>query len=213
MQIIDLTQEIDEGTQVFPGSPKVSLLQWSNYESHKFASEVIFCSTHIGTHIDAPYHFKRGGCTVEGISLGKLIVRDKIKVLKIERKDNEIIEIDDLKNQRIMENDSILINTDWSKYKNMKKYFTKNPGLSKAAADYLAEIKINIIGIDSPNIDLASDREFSSHKIFSENNIPILENLMNLDKLLNKKFTLIALPLKLKNCSGSPIRAVAIQDE
>ncbi|HEU5119566.1 MAG TPA: cyclase family protein [Candidatus Nitrosocosmicus sp.] len=213
MQIIDLTQEIDESTQVFPGSPKVSLLQWSNYESHKFASEVIFCSTHIGTHIDAPYHFKRGGCTVESISLGKLIVQDKIKVLKIERKDNEIIEIDDLKNQQIMENDSILINTDWSKYKNMKKYFTKNPGLSKAAADYLAKIKINLIGIDSPNIDPASDGEFSSHKIFSENNIPILENLMNLDKLLNKKFTLIALPLKLKNCSGSPIRAVAIQDE
>lgn len=212
MQIIDLTQEIDESTQVFPGSPKVSLLQWSNYESHKYASEVIFCSTHIGTHIDAPYHFKRGGCTVESISLDKLIVRDKIKVLRIEKKDDEKIEIDDLDNQQIMENDSILINTDWSKYKNMDKYFTKSPGLSKAAAEYLAKIKINLVGIDSPNIDPASDREFSSHKIFSESNTPILENLTNLDKLLNKKFTLIALPLKLKNCSGSPIRAVAIQE-
>ncbi len=212
MQIIDLTQEIDESTQVFPGSPKVSLLQWSNYESHKYASEVIFCSTHIGTHIDAPYHFKRGGCTVESISLDKLIVRDKIKVLRIEKKDDEKIEIDDLDNQQIMENDSILINTDWSKYKNMDKYFTKSPGLSKAAAEYLANIKINLVGIDSPNIDPASDREFSSHKIFSESNTPILENLTNLDKLLNKKFTLIALPLKLKNCSGSPIRAVAIQE-
>ena len=212
MQIIDLTQEIDESTQVFPGSPKVSLLQWSNYESHKYASEVIFCSTHIGTHIDAPYHFKRGGCTVESISLDKLIVRDKIKVLRIEKKDDEKIEIDDLDNQQIMENDSILINTDWSKYKNMDKYFTKSPGLSKAAAEYLAKIKINLVGIDSPNIDPASDGEFSSHKIFSESNIPILENLTNLDKLLNKKFTLIALPLKLKNCSGSPIRAVAIQE-
>jgi len=212
LQIIDLTQEIDESTQVFPGSPKVSLLQWSNYESHKFASEVIFCSTHIGTHIDAPYHFKRDGCTVESISLDKLVVRDKIKVLRIEKKDDEKIEIDDLDNQQIMKNDSILINTDWSKYKNMDKYFTKSPGLSKAAAEYLAKIKINLVGIDSPNIDPASDREFSSHKIFSESNTPILENLTNLDKLLNKKFTLIALPLKLKNCSGSPIRAVAIQE-
>ena len=212
MQIIDLTQEIDDNTQVFPGSPKVSFLQWSNYECHKFASEVIFCSTHVGTHIDAPYHFKSGGGTVERISLGKLIVKDKIKVLRIEKKDDEKIEIDDLNNQLIAENDSILINTNWSKYKNMHKYFTKSPGLSKAAAEYLAEIKINLIGIDSPNIDPASDAEFSSHKIFSENNIPIIENLINLDKLLNKKFILIALPLKLKNCSGSPVRAVAIQE-
>lgn len=210
MKIIDLTQEIDEDTQVFPGSPRVSLLQWSNHRSHKYASEVIFSSTHIGTHIDAPYHFKSGGCTVENIPLDKLIIQDKIRVLRIEKKDDEKIEIDDLVNQQIEEKDSILINTDWSKYKNTDKYFDKSPGLSKAAAEYLVKIKINLIGIDSPNIDPGSDEEFNSHKIFSESNIPILENLMNLDKLLNKKFTLIALPLKLKNCSGSPIRAVAL---
>lgn len=212
MQIIDLTQEIDEHIQVFPGSPKVSLLQWSNFESHKFASEAIFCSTHVGTHIDAPYHFNSSGSAIDKISLERLIVREKIKVLKIEKKDNEEIEISDLRNCEIMENDSILINTNWSKYKNMNKYFTNSPGLSKAAAKYLAEIKINLVGIDSPNIDPATDEDFGSHRIFSENNILILENLMNLDKLLNKRFTLIALPLKLKNCSGSPIRAIAIQD-
>ena len=210
MQIVDLTQEIDECIQVFPGSPRVSLLQWSNYETHKFASEAIFCSTHVGTHIDAPYHFNMSGSTVEKISLEKLIVQDKIKVLKIERNDDEKIEIDDLKNHEIMENDSILINTNWSKNKDLDKYFSNSPGLSKAAANYLAEIKINLIGIDSPNIDPATDNEFSSHKIFSESNILVIENLMNLDKLLNSRFTLIALPLKLKNCSGAPIRAVAI---
>lgn len=210
MQIVDLTQEIDECIQVFPGSPRVSLLQWSNYETHKFASEAIFCSTHVGTHIDAPYHFNMSGSTVEKISLEKLIVQDKIKVLKIEKKDDEKIEIDDLKNHEIMENDSILINTNWSKNKDLDKYFSNSPGLSKAAANYLAEIKINLIGIDSPNIDPATDNEFSSHKIFSESNILVIENLMNLDKLLNSRFTLIALPLKLKNCSGAPIRAVAI---
>ena len=210
MQIVDLTQEIDECIQVFPGSPRVSLLQWSNYETHKFASEAIFCSTHVGTHIDAPYHFNMSGSTVEKISLDKLIVQDKTKVLKIEKKDDEIIEIDDLKNHEIMENDSILINTNWSKNKDLDKYFSNSPGLSKAAANYLAEIKINLIGIDSPNIDPATDNEFSSHKIFSESNILVIENLMNLDKLLNSRFTLIALPLKLKNCSGAPIRVVAI---
>jgi len=74
----------------------------------------------------------------------------------------------------------------------------------------LAEIEINLIGIDGPSIDPAIDHDFNSHRIFSANDIPIIENLINLDRLLNKKFTFMALPLKLKNCSGSPVRALAI---
>lgn len=108
-----------------------------------------------------------------------------------------------------MKNDTILINTNWVLNRSLDKYFYKNPGLSEAAAKYLAEAEINLVGIDGPSIDPATDHDFNSHRIFSANDIPIIENLINLDKLL-KKFTFVALPLKLKDCSGSPIRALAI---
>lgn len=210
MQIIDLTQEIDEHIQVFGDSPKVSVLQWSNFDIQKYSSEVLFSSTHVGTHIDAPFHFQKNGTTVDKIPLNRLIVNDNAKVLKIEKKENEIIEIDDLKNYKIVMNDTILIDTKWALNKSDSKYFKNNPGLSERAAEYLADININLIGIDGPNIDPASDHSFNSHRIFSANNIPIIENLVNIDKISDTRFIFIALPLKLKNCSGSPIRALAI---
>lgn len=210
MQIIDLTLEIDEYIQVFPDSPNVSILQWTNFDNHKYASEVLFSSTHVGTHVDAPYHFQKHGITVEKISLNRLIINENLKVLKIEKEDDEKIEVSDLRNHDIMNNDTVLINTNWVLNRSLDKYFNKNPGLSEAAAKYLAEAEINLIGIDGPSIDPATDHDFNSHRIFSANDIPIIENLINLDKLLNKNFTFVALPLKLKNCSGSPIRALAI---
>lgn len=210
LHIIDLTLEIDEHIQVFPDSPKVNILQWSNFDNHKYASEVWFSSTHVGTHVDAPYHFQKHGITVEKIPLSRLTIYENIKVLKIEKEDDEKIEVDDLRNYDIMKNDTILINTNWVLNRALDKYFNKNPGLSEAAAKYLAEAEINLVGIDGPSIDPATDHDFNSHRIFSANDIPIIENLMNLDKLLNKKFTFVALPLKLKNCSGSPVRALAI---
>lgn len=210
MHIIDLTLEIDEHIQVFPDSPKVNILQWSNFDNHKYVSEVLFSSTHVGTHVDAPYHFQKHGITVEKIPLSRLTINENIKVLKIEKEDEEKIEVDDLRNYDIMKNDTILINTNWVLNRALDKYFNKNPGLSEAAAKYLAEAEINLVGIDGPSIDPATDHDFNSHRIFSANDIPIIENLINLDKLLNKKFTFVALPLKLKNCSGSPVRALAI---
>ncbi len=210
MQIIDLTLEIDEHIQVFPDSPKVNILQWSNFDNHKFASEVLFFSTYVGTHVDAPYHFQKHGMTVEKIPLNRLTITENIKVLKIEKEDDEKIEVNDLRNHTIMKNDTILINTNWVLNRALDKYFNKNPGLSETAAKYLAEAEINLVGIDGPSIDPATDHDYNSHRIFSANGIPIIENLINLDKLLNKKFTFVALPLKLKNCSGSPVRALAI---
>lgn len=210
MHIIDLTLDIDEHIQVFPDSPKVNILQWSNFDNHKYASEVLFSSTHVGTHVDAPYHFQKHGISVEKISLSRLTINENIKVLKIEKEDDEKIEVADLRNYDIMKNDTILINTNWVLNRALDKYFNKNPGLSEAAAKYLVEAEINLVGIDGPSIDPATDHDFNSHRIFSANDIPIIENLINLDKLLNKKFTFVALPLKLKNCSGSPVRALAI---
>jgi len=66
------------------------------------------------------------------------------------------------------------------------------------------------VGIDSPSIDIGTDRRFSVHHIFSKNNVLIVENLCNLEKISKIHFKLIVLPLKLKDATGSPVRAIAI---
>ena len=87
--------------------------------------------------------------------------------------------------------------------------FPKNPGLSVSAAKYLASKKIGLVGIDSPSIDLGTDSKFSVHQIFAKKGMLIVENLANLDKIKSSKFHLVVLPLKLKNATGSPVRAIA----
>jgi kynurenine formamidase len=199
-----------ESTQVFPGSPNLRILKWSNYDLHQYDSEVIFTSTHLGTHIDAPIHFNSSGESVEEIPLKKTVVLDNAKVLRIIKNDDESIDANEIKRYKIEKNDTVLIYTGWSSNKLHDKYFEKNPGLSKTAAEYLSGLGVNLVGIDSPSIDPAFDKEFSSHKVFSSKSIPIVENLINLDRIKKDNFIFIALPLKLKNCSGSPVRAVAI---
>ncbi|MBA3750191.1 MAG: cyclase family protein, partial [Nitrosopumilus sp.] len=195
---------------VFPGSSNLKILKWSNYDLHGYDSEMIFTSTHLGTHIDAPIHFNPSGESVENIPLRKIVILDNTKVLKIIKNDDENIDIKEVRKYDIKKNDTILVYTGWSTNRFKDKYFKKNPGLSKQTAEYLMDLEINLVGIDTPNIDPALDKEFNAHKIFSSRGIPIIENLINLDKINRDNFIFVALPLKLKNCSGSPIRAIAL---
>jgi len=76
----------------------------------------------------------------------------------------------------------------------------------------LASKKINLVGIDSPSIDLGKDEKFSVHHVLAKSGILIVENLANLDKINSEEFHLIVAPLKLKNATGSPVRAMALVD-
>ncbi len=89
-------------------------------------------------------------------------------------------------------------------------YFTENPGLDILSAKYLVSKKINLVGIDSPSIDLGKDESFSVHNILFKNNILIVENLTNMNKIRSLEFIFTILPLKLKNATGSPVRAIAL---
>ena len=82
--------------------------------------------------------------------------------------------------------------------------------MSNLAAKYLASKKINLVGIDSPNIDLGNNDSFSVHQILSKKDVLIVENLANLNKISTNRFDFVILPLKLKGATGSPVRAMAI---
>ena len=116
------------------------------------------------------------------------------------------------KNGKIENGSTVIFYTGWQKNLNKEFYFTENPGLSVSAAKYLVSKKINMVGIDSPSIDLGTDSKFSVHHVLAKNNILIVENLANLNKIKSNNFHLITSPLKLKNATGSPIRAFGFVD-
>jgi kynurenine formamidase len=211
---IDLTLTISQSIPTFPGSPKTQFIPWSTLKEDGYNLELLFLSSHTGTHLDAPYHFVKNGAKIHQIPLDRLL--GNAILIKIKKGKNQTISKNDLvlferKNGNIPNHSSIIFNTEWQKNLNSDFYFINNPGLSESAATYLVSKKINLVGIDSPNIDLGKDKTFSVHKILAKNNILIVENLSNLNKIYSKRFNFVILPLKLKNATGSPVRAIAIQ--
>jgi len=215
MKIIDLTLTVSDEIPTFPGSPQPSFIPWENVKEDGYNLELLFLSTHTGTHMDAPYHFLEKGAKNHEISLEKLV--SEAVLIKSKKKDSESITKTDIqkfekKHGKIASFSSVIFYTGWQRNLQKKYYFTKNPGLSVSAAKYLASKKISLVGIDSPSIDVGTDSKFSVHQIFAKKGILIVENLANLDKIKSSKFHLVILPLKLKNATGSPVRAVAFVD-
>jgi len=212
MKIVDLTLTVSDKIPTFPGSPQPSFIPWENVKEDGYNLELLFLSTHTGTHMDAPYHFLEKGAKIHEISLKKLV--SEAVLIKSKKNGGESITKTDIqkfekKHGKIASFSSVIFYTGWQRNLQKKYYFTKNPGLSVSAAKYLASKKINLVGIDSPSIDLGKDSKFSVHQIFAKKGILIVENLANLEKIKSSKFHLVVLPLKLKNATGSPVRAIA----
>ena len=212
MKIVDLTLTVSDKIPTFPGSPQPSFIPWENVKEDGYNLELLFLSTHTGTHMDAPYHFLEKGAKIHEISLKKLV--SEAVLIKSKKNDGESITKIDIqkfekKHGKIASFSSVIFYTGWQRNLQKKYYFTKNPGLSVSAAKYLASKKINLVGIDSPSIDLGTDSKFSVHQIFAKKGMLVVENLANLEKIKSSKFHLVVLPLKLKNATGSPVRAIA----
>jgi len=212
MKIIDLTLTVSDKIPTFPGSPQPSFIPWENVKEDGYNLELLFLSTHTGTHMDAPYHFLEKGAKIHEISLKKFV--SETVLIKSKKRGGESITKTDIqkfekKHGKIASFSSVIFYTGWQRNLQKKYYFTKNPGLSVSAAKYLASKKINLVGIDSPSIDLGKDSKFSVHQIFAKKGMLVVENLANLEKIKSSKFHLVVLPLKLKNATGSPVRAIA----
>ena len=144
-------------------------------------------STHTGTHVDAPSHFKPGLASIDMISTDRLVCNAVL--IRAQKRANQLIEQQDLdKQQQIRQGDAVVIATGWEKkHSGRRNYMSQNPGLSEQAARYLARKKVNAVAIDCPSIDAGADSKFTAHNILLPRNILVVENLCNLDKMTSRK--------------------------
>lgn len=208
--IIDLTREIRDDTKVFPGSPLPKFITWTKMDVHQYHSEVIFMSTHTGTHMDAPSHFVNKGSSIDQITVSRFI--SNAILIRIKKGLDQLITKSDIvaSNATIGQGDTIVFSTSWENEIDKDHYFSHSPGLSEDAANYLVDKKVNAVCIDSPSIDRGTDNNFPVHKILLSNQVLVVENMCNLEKLQDQYFSLIVTPLKLSGASGSPVRAIAV---
>jgi kynurenine formamidase len=126
------------------------------------------------------------------------------------------------KNRAIEENSIILFRTGYGQfYPDAEKYFGTSergaegiaklhfPGIDPKAAEWLVQRKIKAVGIDTPSIDNGQSKDFKTHQVLMGANIPAFENVANLEQLPATGAYVVALPMKIKNGSGGPLRIIA----
>jgi len=234
-QIIDLTHEFSEETIYWVTAKEFELdivAKGQTDNGYFYSANNFETAEHGGTHIDAPIHFSKDGQSVEEIPLKHLIG----EAIKIDVSDKALtnpdylITVEDFMDWekkegiKIPDASIILLETGFSKYYPDKvKYLGTDargeaalkdlhfPGLSSEAAEWLVNNRyIHAIGIDTPSIDYGQSTLFQSHVSLMTRNIPAFENVTNLDKLPSRGFKVIALPMKIKDGSGGPLRIIAI---
>lgn len=215
MHIIDLTHEITEGMPVYPGTEGPRLTAASTYERDGFKETLITMYTHTGTHMDPPAHVIAGATTLDRLPadrfVGTALVVDCLDVGEGQRMTMEHIErcgsaADDV--------DFLLFHTGWDRFWDDGRYFGDYPCIDEAVATYLLDTHKKGIGLDTIGIDPIADETLTLHRmLFERSDMVIIENLTNLAAPGSAPFTFCALPLKLHDADGSPVRAIAMMGE
>jgi kynurenine formamidase len=228
-EIIDLSQEIYTGMPVYPGHMKTVVWTHLSHEEcqrqlgtgFSYETRGILISDHGPTHIDSVSHLSRDpdAESVDRLALAKCITSGVcVDVSDVPLKTQfgrEKIESELNKHGLgIRPGDTVLFYTaHYDRYYGQPIYMTDYPGLNREATEYIIDMGAVNFGVDSPSPDMWYDKTYPCHTVCAERCITHIENLCNLDKLVGKRFTFVALPLKIRGGTGSPVRAVAILDK
>ena len=201
-KLIDLTQIIEDDMPIYPGDIKTNLFQVKYLSINKHNNYRLDISMHTGTHIDSPMHLTKSKEYICELPLESFIATGCV----IDVRNQPIIQMKEEYGKLVKENSIVLLYTGLDKLYGKQEYYEEHPLIHIDLCKYLLKKNIKMLGIDMPSPDRYP---FEIHKLFFENNVCIIENLTNIDKLLgNKSFEVIAFPLKIK-ADSSMARVVA----
>lgn len=211
MKVIDLTHIINETMPVYPGTDRPKFLPAYTYEKDGFKETLLQMYTHTGTHMDPPAHLYAGRTTLDQFPIEQFIG----KALVIDCRDlqeGEFITMDHLQKygDKAAHAEFLLFNLGWDKRWGTDEYFGDYPCLDNEVMDYILAGHYKGIGFDVIGLDPIADENLTRHKrLFKQCEIVNIENLKNLDLCGDDLFWFSCFPMKLENCDGSPVRAVA----
>ena len=206
LKIHDLSVPIYEGMLKWIDDEEVELrqeLSIANGAAYNFSR--LTCGSHIGTHIDAPYHFTEGGETIDHVSLQDLIGEALVVEVTADR-----ITAQELANTDFETYKRILFKTRNSELLTSEDFTKDYVALDHSAAKLLVENNVRVVGIDYLSIEEFETDEHPVHKLLTKNDVIIIESL-DLSEVEPGAYFMVALPLKLKGCDGAPARVVLVE--
>ena len=223
-KIIDLTHPLHDKIPTWTGGCGFSYQNKIDYDQG-LRAQSLRMHAGIGTHMDAPTHFVKGGKSISDIDLHDLILPMHILDASNLVDQGFALSIADIKAYeekygKIIKGSFFALYTGWEKhwetpekYRNLDENGIMHfPHYSPDAGAYLLEKGIKGLGIDtlSPDPEVAlSKTPFPVHHMILGEGGYIVENLANLSKV-GPHASAILLPLAFKDGTESPMRAVAM---
>ncbi len=212
-RFVDLSHTIEHGMITYPGLPAPVITEHLSREhsrSHyqggtEFLISKIDMVANTGTYLDSPFHRYPEGRDLSQINLHSIADLEGIVVHTTERRTTAAA----FRNLDIA-GKAVLVHTGWDARWRTEQYLKGHPYLTEDAAQYLADCRAALVGIDSLNIDSTDDGRRPAHSILLAANIPIVEHLCELQQLPNTGFRFFAVPPRVKNFGSFPVRAFAI---
>ena len=216
--MVDLSQPLHDDCPTWNGSCGFDI-RCKSEPTDEFQVQEILMQAGIGTHIDAPYHYK-GSKKIDELPLNKFIAKAYVIDVSSIADEYFVFSLKELfdfeKKFGAIESDTIvIIHTGWCNYwSNPKKYRNEKqnghmqyPSVSPDVAKELLKRKIAALGIDTLSPDLPNS-QFLVHEILLSNEIMIIENVNHANVLPPIGAYVSALPLKIVGGTESPIRLV-----
>ncbi len=230
---IDLTYPFGEDTIYWPTSDKFLLetvFAGTTEAGFYYSAYKLATAEHGGTHLDAPVHFAAGRFANDEIPLERLIgdaVVVDVSAAALAARDYQI-PIADLTaweriHGRIPDRSIVLLKTGYGRFwPDPQQYLgtalrgpdgvaaLRFPGLHPDAARWLIEERaVRALGIDTASIDPGQTATYPAHQVLAAAQVPVFENVANLDRLPATGAWVVALPMKIAGGSGGPLRIVA----
>jgi arylformamidase len=202
MKLIDISMPLYNGVPGWPGDTPYSFeLAWTKEQSGSVNVGKLEMSSHIGTHIDAPFHFDDDGKKVFDLPIE--LYTGPATVIDVSG--GQEITLNSIKEKVKMGTKRVLFKTNcWG---DRTLFPEKIVPVLPEIVPFLKNCGVELIGVDMPSVDHLDSKELAAHHTLHEHHIHILEGLV-LDHVAEGEYELIALPLSLKEADGSPVRAV-----
>ena len=203
-RLIDITVALQGGVPVYPGDTPLTLERvQARAEGAPANVSRLECSTHLGTHVDAPVHFLEGEGGIETVALDSLLGRTYVIDARAIDGDLDAPALGRLAPPADAER--LLFRTRnevlWERPRFVEEFVSLTPDGARALVDR----GTRLVGIDY--LSIAPYRDPATvHEILLRGGVTIVETL-DLRRTEPGWYDLICLPLLLVGADGAPARA------
>lgn len=202
--IYDITRTVSHHTAVWPGDKPFSTEHVYRLSEGKAVNlTTITMSPHTGTHMDAYYHYEPDGEHPASMPLDAYL--GPARVVTVNKHSGELTR-DDFQHVDLTGVERLLIHSHVSDLDD-NQWAAEFPYLSVELIEWLASSGVRLIGLDSPSMDAFDSTELRCHHALNRYRMVNIE-LLQLRGVPDGDYELIALPLKLDEVCGSPVRAI-----